>query len=139
MPRFVVVAVLLLVLSGCGEGEPEVIDVGTRVTTAADALECAPDAEVETKSVSPGDRAGSPDALTAVQTWAKRVRRTADVPLDGYEVGVEEVGTVLFTHETDSRAQIAVVAVRTEDKAGQLGWVVESWARCRPGSGASAP
>ena len=137
MPRFVVVAVLLLVLSGCGEEEPEVVDVGARVTTAADALECAPDAKVETKSVSPGDRAGSPDALTAVQTWAKRVRRTADVPLDGYEVGVEEVGTVLFTHETDSRAEIAVVAVRTEDKAGQLGWVVESWARCRPGGSGS--
>jgi hypothetical protein len=137
MPRILVVAVLLLVLSGCGEEEPEVIDVGARVTSAADALECAPDDEVETKSVSPGDRAGSPDALTAVQIWAKRVRRTADVPLDGYEVGVEEVGTVLFTHETDSRAEIAVVVVRTEDKTGQLGWVVESWARCRPGSSGS--
>ena len=70
MPRRVlVVTALLLVLSGCGEGEPEVIDVGARVSTAADALECAPGSEVETRSVSPGERAGSPDALTAVHTW----------------------------------------------------------------------
>ena len=132
-----VVAVLLVLLTGCSEEEPEVVDVGARITTAADALECAPDAEVETRSVSPGERAGSPDALAAVQAWAKRLRRSADIPLDGYRVAVEEVGTVLFTHETDRQAQIAVVAARTEDKHGDLGWVVESWARCRPGAGGS--
>lgn len=134
MPRsLAVTAALLLLLTGCGEEEPEVIDVGARITTAADALECAPDAEVETRSVAPDELAGSPDALTAVQAWAKRLRRSADIPLDGYDVAVEEVGTVLFTHDTDRQAQIAVVAARTEDKAGDVGWVVESWAGCRPG------
>lgn len=127
-------AVLVLLLSGCGEGEPEVVDVGTRITTAADALECPADARVEAKSVSAGKRRGSEDSLGAVQAWAKRMRRTADIPLDGYGVSVEEVGTVLFTHETDGRAEIAVIAARTDDKAGDVGWIVESWARCRPGT-----
>ncbi len=124
-------AVLVLLLSGCGEGEPEVVDVGTRITAAADALECVPGAKVEAKSVSAGNQRGSEDALGAVQAWAKRMRRSADIPLDGYGVGIEEVGTVLFTHETDGRTEIAVIVARTDDKAGDVGWVVESWARCR--------
>ncbi len=124
-------AVLVLLLSGCGEGEPEVVDVGTRITTAADALECVPGAKVEARSVSTDSRRGSADALGAVQAWAKRMRRSADIPLDGYEVGIEEVGTVLFTHETDGLTEIAVIAARTDDKAGDVGWIAESWARCR--------
>ena len=127
-------AALLLLLSGCGEGEPEVVDVGTRITTATDALECVPGAKVEARSVSAESRRGSANALDAVHAWAKRMRRSADLPLDGYQVGVEEVGTVLFTHETDGLAEIAVIAARTDDKAGDVGWVVESWARCRPGA-----
>jgi hypothetical protein len=126
-----ITAVLLLLLSGCSEGEPEVIDVGTRITTATDALECAPDAKVEAQSVSVGNRRASADAQGAVQAWAKRMRRSADIPLDGYEVGVEEVGTVLFTHETNGLAEIAVIAARTDDKSGDVGWLVQSWARCR--------
>jgi len=126
-----IVAALLLLLTGCGEGEPEVVDAGTRITTASDALECAADARVEARSVSAGDRRGSADAMDAVQAWAKRMRRSADIPLDGYGVAVEEVGTVLFTHETDGSAEIAVIAARTDDKAGDVGWIVESWARCR--------
>ena len=126
-----IVAALLLLLTGCGEGEPEVVDVGTRITTATDALECPAGARVEARSVSAADRRGSADALGAVQAWAKRMRRTADIPLDGYGVAVEEVGTVLFTHEADGRAEIAVIAARTDDKSGVVGWIVESWARCR--------
>jgi hypothetical protein len=121
-------------LSGCGEEEPPVIDVGTRITTAADALECPDGAEVETRSVSAGTRPGREDALAAVQAWAKRMRKSSDIPADGYQVSIEEVGTVLFTHETEARAEIAVIATRTEDKNGDLGWVVQSWARCRPGA-----
>ena len=123
---------VVLPLTACGEGEPPVIDAGTLITTAADALECPTGAKVETRSVSASRRAGAADAASAVQVWAKRLRRSADIPLDGYGVAVEEVGTVLFTHETDGIAEIAVVAERTEDKAGDLGWVVRSWARCRP-------
>ncbi len=122
----------VLPLTACGEEEPEVVDVGTRITTAADALECTDAATVETRAVTATRRPGGADAATAVHTWAKRLRRTADIPLDGYAVSVEEVGTVLFTHETQGRAEIAVIAERTEDKAGDLGWVVSSWARCRP-------
>jgi hypothetical protein len=128
---------LALPLSACGEEEPEVIDVGTRITTTADALECTDTATVETRSVAPTRRSGGADAATAVHTWAKRLRRSADIPLDGYAVSVEEVGTVLFTHETEGRAEIAVIAERTEDKEGDLGWVVSSWARCRPGQSGS--
>ena len=135
--RSLAIVAALLLLSGCGEGEPEVIDVGTRITNASDALECPDGARVEARSVSAGNRAGSPDALGAVQAWAKRLRRSADIPLDGYEVGVEEVGTVLFTHETDDRAEIAVIAARTDDKAGDVGWLVQSWARCRAGNTSS--
>ena len=128
---------LALPLTACGEEEPEVIDVGTRITTTADALECPDGAEVETGSVATTRRPGGADAATAVHTWAKRLRRSADIPLDGYGVSVEEVGTVLFTHETEGRAEIAVIAERTEDKAGDLGWVVSSWARCRPAQSGS--
>lgn len=123
---------LVAVLAGCGEEEPKVIDVGTRITTAADALECATGAKVQTRTV-PAAKRVSPDAASAVQLWAKRMRHSADVPLDGYLVAVEEVGTVLFTHSTDHRADIAVIATRTEDAKADLGWVVTSWARCRPG------
>jgi hypothetical protein len=130
-PRILPVLVVALLLTACGEGEPEVIDVGTRITTAADALECPADARVEARSVSAGDRRGSADAEGAVQAWAKRIRRSADIPLDGYGVAVEEVGTVLFTHEADGLAEIAVIAARTDDKAGDVGWIVEPWARCR--------
>lgn len=125
-----------LLLAACGE-EPEVIDVGTRITGTADALECPEGAEVETRSVTTARRAGAADAATAVHTWAKRLRRSADIPLDGYSVSIEEVGTVLFTHEVDARAEIAVIAERTEDRNGDLGWVVSSWARCRPGASGS--
>lgn len=139
MPRSLpIVAALLMLLSGCGEGEPEVVDVGTRITTASDALECVPGAKVEAKSVSAGSQRGSEDALGAVQAWAKRMRRSADIPLDGYEVGIEEVGTVLFTHETEGRTEIAVIAARTGDSSGDVGWIAESWARCRTGTGADA-
>jgi hypothetical protein len=117
--------------SACSEEPEEVVDVGTRITTAADALECATGAEVEANTVPAGTRSGSEDALGAVQAWAKRARRSADIPLDGYQVSVEEVGTVLFTHDTDGRAEVAVIAVRTEDADGELGWTVRSWARCR--------
>jgi hypothetical protein len=136
MPRSLRIVPLALAfvlpLTACGEEEPPVVDVGTRITTAADALECPTGAEVETRSVSASRRAGGADASSAVQVWAKRLRRSADIPLDGYGVAVEEVGTVLFTHETEGIAEIAVVAERTEDKTGELGWVVRSWARCRP-------
>ncbi len=132
MPRSLpIVAALLLLLGGCGEGEPEFVDVGTRITTAADALECPPGATVEARTVTAGNRRGGADAPSAVQAWAKRMRRSADIPLDGYAVGVEEVGTVLFTHETDGLAEIAVIAARTDDKTGDVGWLVQSWARCR--------
>jgi hypothetical protein len=132
--RIVPLLLVTLLLTACGEEQPKVIDVGTRITTAADALECAPDAKVEARSVASGKRPGSPDAPAAVEAWAKRLRRSADIPLQGYEVGVEEVGTVLFTHNSDEGfADIAVIATRTDDHKGTLGWLVESWARCRPG------
>ncbi len=119
-------------LTACSEGPEEVIDIGASITTAEDALECPEDAKVEARSVSVGSRRGQGDAGTALQAWADKVRRTADIPIDGYQVAVEEVGTVLFTHETDRRAEIAVIAERTEDTKGDLGWLVTSWARCRP-------
>jgi hypothetical protein len=122
-----------LLLAGCSEEEPRVVDVGARVSTAEDALECAHDTKVESHSVAAESAAAHPDAETAVRAWAERVRRRADIPADGYRVAVEEVGTVLFTHETDHRAEIAVIAKRTEGKGGELGWLVTSWARCRPG------
>jgi hypothetical protein len=51
-------------------------------------------------------------------------------------VSIEEVGTVLFTHSTNGQVEIAVIATRTDDQNGDLGWLVSSWARCRPaGSG----
>jgi hypothetical protein len=118
--------------TACSEEPEEVIDVGTGITTAADALECPTGNEVEAKTVPAGTRSGSEDALGAVQAWAKRERRSADIPLDGFQVGVEEVGTVLFTHDTDGRAEVAVIAVRAEDADGELGWTVRCWARCRP-------
>ena len=99
-------------LTACGEEPEEIIDVGTRITTAADALECPTGSEVEEKTVSPGTGSGSEDALGAVQAWAKRARRSADIPLDGYHVRVEEVGTVLFTHDANGQADIAVIAAR---------------------------
>jgi len=119
-------------LTACSEEPEEVIDAGTRITTAADALECPTGAEVEAKTVPAGTRSGSEDALGAVQAWAKRAGRSADLPLDGYQVGVEEVGTVLFTHSSGGRAEVAVIAVRTGGADGELGWTVRSWARCRP-------
>jgi len=125
----VAVAVLL---TGCGEEPEEVIDVGARITTAADALECPTGSEVEEQTISTGSHVGSEDALGAVQAWAKRARRSADIPLDGYHVSVEEVGTVLFTHSTNGLVEIAVIAARTDDENGDLGWLVSSWARCRP-------
>jgi hypothetical protein len=131
----VAVAVAAL-LTACGEEPEELVEVGTRITTAADALECPTGAEVEEKTVTAGPSTGSEDALGAVQAWAKRARRSADIPLDGYQVSVEEVGTVLFTHEASGPAEIAVIAARTDDEAGDVGWLVQSWARCRPaGSG----
>jgi len=133
LPVVVVVVALPALLSGCGEEEEKVIDVGARVTTAADALECPQGTDVESRSLKTDTRKAAPDARSAVQAWAKRMRRSMDLPLDGYEVAVEEVGTVLFTHDSDGKADIAAVAVRTEDKNGDLGWLVESWARCRPG------
>jgi hypothetical protein len=133
MPRpLPVVVVLIALLSGCSEEEPKVIDVGARVTTAADALECPPGAEVQSRTLATGTRAAAPDAQAAVQAWAKRMRRSMDLPLEGYQVAVEEVGTVLFTRDSDGHADIAAIAVRTDAEHGDLGWVVESWARCRP-------
>jgi hypothetical protein len=121
--------------TACSE-EPEVIDVGTRVTSAADALECPEGAEAETRSVEARSRLVQEDARAALHAWAERARRSSDLPLDGYQVAVEEVGTVLFTHENEDRVEIAVIAERTEDSGGDLGWLVQSWARCRPaGSG----
>ena len=132
-----VVAVAAL-LTACSEEPEEVIDVGTSITTAADALECPTGSDVEEKTVSTGTHTGSEDALGAVQAWAKRARRSADIPLDGYHVSVEEVGTVLYTHDTNGQAEIAVIARRTDDNSdGDLGWLVQSWARCRP-AGASS-
>jgi hypothetical protein len=133
-----VVAVAAL-LTACSEEPERVIDVGARITTAADALQCPTGSDVEEKSVSPGTRTGSEDALGAVQAWAKRARRSADIPLDGYHVGVEEVGTVLYTHDSNGQVDIAVIAARTEDESGDLGWLVQSWARCRPAGAGSAP
>lgn len=118
------------VLSGCSE-EPKVIDVGTRITSAADALECADGDKVETGSVPKGSGAGSEDASSALQAWAEKQGRSSDVPPDGYRVAVEEVGTVLFTHDVDGRALIAVITARTKDADGGLGWTATSWARCR--------
>jgi hypothetical protein len=141
MPRTVRLAAAVLIaavtLSGCGEEEPEVVDVGTRITSAADALECQEGAEPETKPVKAGSPKARESAANAVRAWAERVRRSADLPIDGYQVSIEEVGTVLFTHETESRAEIAVIVARTEDKDGELGWVAQSWAWCRPGGSAS--
>jgi hypothetical protein len=125
-------------LSACGEEPEEVIDVGARISTAADALECAGDAEVETHSVPDGGRQAHQDAASAVRAWAERVRRNADIPADGYQVAVEEVGTVLYTHETENHAEVAVVVTRTDDPDGELGWVAESWARCGPGASGSS-
>ena len=131
-------AAVAALLTACSEEPEEVIDAGTRITTAADALECPTGSEVEEKPVSSESRPGSEDALGAVQAWAKRARRSADIPLDGYHVAVEEVGTVLFTHDASGRAEIAVIAARTDDENGDVGWQVDSWARCRPeGSGSS--
>lgn len=124
-------------LSGCGEEEPRVVDVGTRITTAADAIECPEGTEVEARSVSDGTRSGNEDALAAVRAWAKKARWSAEIPLDGYQISVEEVGTVLFTHEREDRVEIAVIAERTEDPDGDLGWLVQSWARCRRGGSGS--
>jgi len=121
-----------VVLSGCGEEEPEVIDVGTRITSAADALECQEGAEPETRSVPAGSRPGGEDASAALSAWAEGTRRSAEIPRDGYQVAVEEVGTVLFTHDSDGRAEIAVIVARAEVEDGDLGWSVQSWARCRP-------
>lgn len=126
-------AAAAVLLTACSEGPEEVIDVGARITSAEDALECPEDTEVHARSVSVGSRRGQGDATTALQAWADRVRRTTDIPADGYRVAVEEVGTVLFTHETDRRAEIAVIAERTKDTDGDLGWLVTSWARCRSG------
>jgi hypothetical protein len=124
-------------LTACSEEPEEVVDVGTRITTAADALECPTGSEVEERTVSAGTRPGSEDALGAVQAWAKRARRSADIPLDGYHVSVEEVGTVLYTHDTNGQAEIAVIAARTDDEDGDIGWLVQSWARCRPAGSSS--
>ncbi len=132
---WVAVAVLL---TACSEEPEKVIDVGARVTTAADALQCPTGSEVEERTVSTGSHAGSEDALGAVQAWAKRARRSADMPLDGYRVSIEEVGTVLFTHSTNGQVEIAVIATRTDDENGDLGWLVSSWARCRPAGSGSA-
>ena len=129
-------AAVAALLTACSEEPEEVVDAGTRITTAADALECPTGSEVEEKAVSSESRTGSEDALGAVQAWAKRARRSADIPLDGYQVAVEEVGTVLFTHDAGGHAEIAVIAARTDDEDGDVGWLVDSWARCRPeGSG----
>jgi hypothetical protein len=131
--RIVVALVAVLgMLTGCGEEEPRVIDVGTRITTAADALECPDGTVAQAKSVSKKPARVHEDATAAVLAWAERMRRSADIPIDGYQVAVEEVGKVLFTHDTDNRAEIAVVALRGENADGDLGWRVESWARCRP-------
>lgn len=121
-----------VVVSGCGEEEPEVVDVGARITSAADALECQEAAEVQAKTVPLGSRPGRQDASSALRAWAERMRRSAEIPLDDYRVAVEEVGTLLFTHDTDGRADVAVVVARGEDPDGDLGWAVQSWARCRP-------
>ena len=142
MPRTARLIALAVVgaalLTACGEEPEELVEVGATIDTAADALECPSGAEVEEKTVTAGPRPGSEDALGAVQAWAKRARRSADIPLDGYQVSVEEVGTVLYTHETAGQADIAVIAARTEDEDGDLGWLVQSWARCRP-AGSSSP
>jgi hypothetical protein len=119
-------------LTACGEEPEEIIDVGSGITTAADALECPTGSEVEEQTVAPRSGSGSEDALGAVQAWAKRARRSADIPLDGYHVSVEEVGTVLYTHEANGQTDIAVIAARSDDQNGDLGWLVQSWARCRP-------
>lgn len=138
MVRCIVALVAVLgMLTGCSEEEPPVIDVGTRITSAEDALECPDGTEVEERSEKAGSGGVHEDATAAVHAWAERMRRTSDIPVDGYEVAVEEVGRVLFTHHTDNRAEIAVIARRGEDEDGDLGWRVEAWARCRPeGSGA---
>ena len=132
-----VAAAVAALLTACSEEPEEVIDVGTMITTAADALECPTGSEVEEKSVSSESRSGSEDALGAVQAWAKRAQRSADIPLDGYRVAVEEVGTVLFTRDAGGRAEIAVIAARTDDEEGDVGWLVDSWARCRPAGSSS--
>jgi hypothetical protein len=131
-------AAVAALLTACSDEPEEVIDVGTTITTAADALECPTGSEVEEKSVSSESRSGSEDALGAVQAWAKRARRSADIPLDGYQIAVEEVGTVLFTHDAGGRPDIAVIAARTDDKDGDVGWLVDSWARCRPAGSSSS-
>lgn len=126
-----VTGLLVGLLAGCGEEEPKVIEVGARITTAADALECRRGAKVVAQEVKELPKA-SPDAASALDRWARRLRHTTDVPLEGYAVAVEEVGTVLFTHEDDRQADLAVVATRTEDRNGDRGWLVTSWARCKP-------
>ncbi|HET9423138.1 MAG TPA: hypothetical protein VFO49_18510 [Nocardioides sp.] len=130
--------VVAAALTACSEEPEEVIDVGTRITTAGDALECPTGSQVEENTVSSETRPVSEDSLGAVQAWAKRARRSADIPLDGYDVSVEEVGTVLYTHSTDGQVEIAVIAARTDDETGDLGWVVQSWARCRPAGASSS-
>jgi hypothetical protein len=136
MPRTPSIIALLLpvtaLLAGCGEEEPRVIDVGARVPAVEEALECPDGAKVQTRSMTGDPAAVHPDAVTAVGAWAERVRRRADIPVDGYRVAVEEVGTVLFTYEKDNRPVIAVIVERTEDANGELGWAARSWARCRP-------
>ena len=130
--RFVAAVVTAAaVLSGCGEEEPEVVDVGARVTSAADALECAEGATPKPGTVSDGSRQAHEDAVAAVRAWAERIQDSAELPVDGYRVAIEEVGKVLFTHVTDGRAEVAVVALRAEDGDGDLGWTVRSWASCR--------
>jgi hypothetical protein len=131
--RCVVALVAVLgMLTGCGQEEERVVDVGTRISTAAEALECPDGAEVEAKSVAEKAARVHGDATAAVHAWAERMRRSSDIPIDGYQVAIEEVGRVLFTHDTDNRAEIAVIALRGENDDGDLGWRVESWARCRP-------
>ena len=123
-------------LTACSE-EPEVVDVGARVTSAADALECQDGAKTEARSVEGRSRPVQEDPRSALRAWADQARRSSDIPLDGYRVAVEEVGTVLFTHEREDRVEIAAIAERTEGPDGDLGWLVQSWARCRPGGSGS--
>ena len=123
-------------LTACGEEPEELIDVGTRITTAADALECPTGSEVEEKTVSAGPGRA---ARTRSAPYRRGRSGRGGLPTSrstATRSRVEEVGTVLFTHEASGQAEIAVIAARTDDEDGDVGWLVQSWARCRPaGSG----
>ena len=143
LPRVRLLVPTLLALgvlvTGCGQEEqPPPTDGAPPIGTAADALSCAEGLGTQADSggtAGPEGLADGPEA--ALERWLETSPDAPDLDPDEFGVAVEEVGTVLLTHEVDGEPVVAVVtsdAMRTAD--GDTGWAVRGWARC---SGAPGP